>query len=128
MIGDLCKPLNPGENRTVRLTGCVPEMRVLDKELDKAFGKLRPFVCNDPVERPYVDDLRHIIKMALERENDIVRRTRRFKTPSKRYVCTFPTRGPRIVCGAPAVLFVRSPNLKHVDHFVRCAAHEHEDW
>ena len=125
MIGDLYKPLNPGETNTVRLVGCVPEMRNLDEELDKLCGPFKPHVCNEPTTS--IDDLRSIIKHALEREDDIVRRTRRFKKPSKRYVCTFETRGPRIVCGSPAVIFIRSPNLKHADHFVRCAQHEHAE-
>lgn len=124
MVGDLCNPINKGESNTVRITGVVPEMRVLDEQLDEACGPLKPHVCNE--RSTSIDDLRRIVKYALAREDDIVRRTRRFKKPSRRYVCTFETRGPRIVCGAPAVLFIKSSNLKHADHVVRCKAHEHD--
>lgn len=65
MIGDLCKPMNEGENNTVRLIMVVPEAERLLDELDRGRRRLP---CDDPTHHDAYDQLRRILKAALERE------------------------------------------------------------
>lgn len=62
MIGDLCRPINDGESRTVRIVMLVDEARALHQALR--------LVSHDDV----LSDLFRVLVRAIEREEDVVRR------------------------------------------------------
>lgn len=68
MIGDLCNPLNPGEQNTVRITMLVSEARELIALLDTYRAKPR-HVRYVPSDDGYTA-LRRILARCLEREDN----------------------------------------------------------